>query len=72
MNMNHQHYLITPGDQHYNITPGDLATKIDHLEERLFGIFDRTYDLIEQMDARLKVLEAVVSSPPASNTRSRT
>jgi|LauGreSuBDMM15SN_2_FD.fasta_scaffold1288632_1 hypothetical protein len=59
-------------NQHYDITPGFLAAKIDHVEERLTGIFERTYDLIELMNARLKVLEAVVSSPPASNTRSST
>ncbi len=53
---------------HY--TPADLAVTINHLEDRLFGIFDRVFDLVTAIDGRLKVIEAVLTAPPASNTRS--
>jgi hypothetical protein len=52
-------------------TPADLAFKINVMEDRLINIFDRMYDLVQALDGRLKVIEAVLTAPPACNTRSR-
>ncbi len=54
----------------HHYTPADLAVKISYMEDRLFGIFDKVFDLIAAIDGRLKVIEAVLTAPPASNTRS--
>jgi hypothetical protein len=54
----------------FEFTPADLAFKINLMEDRLFGIFDKVYDMITAIDGRLKVIEAVLTAPPASNTRS--
>jgi hypothetical protein len=53
----------------FEFTPADLAFKIGNMEDRLFGIFERVFDLITAIDGRLKVIEAVLTAPPASNTR---
>ncbi len=53
-------------------TPADLACSIHLLEDRLFSLFDKVYDLVNSIDGRLKVIEAVLTAPPASNTRSHT
>ena len=47
-----------------------MAVKINYMEDRLFGIFDKVFDLVSAIDGRLKVIEAVLTAPPASNTRS--
>ena len=55
----------------HEFTPADLACHIGHLDDRMAAFCDRIYDLVERIDGRLKVLEAAVAPPPASNTRSR-
>ena len=54
-----------------NYTPADLQVSIAFLDDRMAAFCERIYDLVERIDGRLRVIEAVVSAPPASNTRSR-
>ena len=54
-----------------NYTPADLQVSIAFLDDRMHAFCERIVDLVERIDGRLKVLEAVLTPPPANNTRSR-
>ena len=52
-------------------TPAMLGNKLDYIQDRLYGIFDLLLDKFEDIDARLKMIEAVIALPVAMGTRSR-
>ena len=57
----------------FQYSPAELAVKLDYIEYRLYGLFDRIYDRLEAIDRRMKVLEAVITPPVvlSKNKRSR-
>jgi hypothetical protein len=52
-------------------TPSDLVCKLECFEDRLDRTLQGLYDRIEDIDGRMKVIEAVITSPVALNTRFR-
>ena len=52
-------------------TPSDLVCKLEYFEDRLNRILEGIYDRLEGIDGRMKVLEAVITTPVAMNTRFR-
>ena len=55
----------------FQYTPADLVCKLECFEDRLLRLLDSIYDRLEGIDGRMKVLEAVITTPVAMNTRFR-
>ena len=52
-------------------TPSDLVCKLECFEDRLNRILESMCDRLEDIDGRMKVIETVITTPVAFNTRFR-